>query len=145
MIVQKYINKYTRIAYLIVLDTYICCFLKVLSVVLISYNIYVFFFLFHLVLHPVQCDGCNREAFLGFRYRCQKCYNYQLCQDCFWRGRVSGNHSSQHEMKEYTYYVSYVSLHLKIFLLYLLYSYRSSGFIFRILLIFTYFVLTKML
>ncbi|GBM05106.1 Dystrobrevin beta [Araneus ventricosus] len=58
------------------------------------------------VLHPVQCDGCNREAFLGFRYRCQKCYNYQLCQDCFWRGRVSGNHTSQHEMKEYTYYKS---------------------------------------
>ncbi|GIY88165.1 hypothetical protein CDAR_191261 [Caerostris darwini] len=58
------------------------------------------------VLHPVQCDGCNREAFLGFRYRCQKCYNYQLCQDCFWRGRVSGSHTSQHEMKEYTYYKS---------------------------------------
>lgn len=57
------------------------------------------------VLHPVQCDGCNREAFLGFRYKCQKCYNYQLCQDCFWRGRVSGSHTSQHEMKEYTHYV----------------------------------------
>ncbi|XP_067144154.1 dystrobrevin beta-like isoform X2 [Centruroides vittatus] len=58
------------------------------------------------VLHPVQCDGCNREAFLGFRYKCQRCYNYQLCQDCFWRGRVSGNHTNQHEMKEYTHYKS---------------------------------------
>ncbi|XP_076319963.1 dystrobrevin beta-like isoform X1 [Tachypleus tridentatus] len=58
------------------------------------------------VLHPVQCDGCNRESFLGFRYKCQRCYSYQLCQDCFWRGRVSGSHTSQHEMKEYTVYKS---------------------------------------
>ncbi|XP_064486629.1 dystrobrevin beta-like isoform X2 [Ornithodoros turicata] len=58
------------------------------------------------VLHPVQCDGCNRESFLGFRYKCQRCYNYQLCQDCFWRGRVSGSHTNQHEVKEYTAYKS---------------------------------------
>ncbi|GIY20457.1 dystrobrevin alpha [Caerostris darwini] len=54
------------------------------------------------VLHTVQCEGCNKESFLGFRYKCQRCYNYQLCQDCFWRCRVSGNHTNQHEMKEYT-------------------------------------------
>lgn len=58
------------------------------------------------VLHPVQCDGCNRDSFLGFRYKCQRCYNYQLCQDCFWRGRVSGSHTNQHEMKEYAVYKS---------------------------------------
>ncbi|XP_076329774.1 dystrobrevin beta-like isoform X3 [Tachypleus tridentatus] len=58
------------------------------------------------VHHPVQCDGCNRESFLGFRYKCQRCYSYQLCQDCFWRGRVSGSHTNQHEMKEYTTYKS---------------------------------------
>ncbi|GBM61177.1 Dystrobrevin beta [Araneus ventricosus] len=54
------------------------------------------------VLHTVQCEGCNKESFVGFRYKCQRCYNYQLCQDCFWRCRVSGNHTNQHEMKEYT-------------------------------------------
>ncbi|GIX94355.1 dystrobrevin-1 [Caerostris extrusa] len=43
-----------------------------------------------------------KESFLGFSYKCQRCYNYQLCQDCFWRCRVSGNHTNQHEMKEYT-------------------------------------------
>ncbi|WAR24886.1 DTNB-like protein [Mya arenaria] len=58
------------------------------------------------VFHPVQCDGCHRESFMGFRYRCQRCHNYQLCQDCFWRGRTSGNHSPDHQMKEYLAYKS---------------------------------------
>ncbi|KAL4235707.1 hypothetical protein ACF0H5_004100 [Mactra antiquata] len=58
------------------------------------------------VFHPVQCDGCHRESFMGFRYRCQRCHNYQLCQDCFWRGRTSGNHSHEHQMKEYLSYKS---------------------------------------
>ncbi|CAC5377785.1 Dystrobrevin-1,Dystrobrevin alpha,Dystrobrevin beta [Mytilus coruscus] len=58
------------------------------------------------VFHPVQCEGCHRESFMGFRYKCQRCYNYQLCQDCFWRGRTSGNHGNEHEMKEYTTYKS---------------------------------------
>ncbi|XP_021373881.1 dystrobrevin beta-like isoform X3 [Mizuhopecten yessoensis] len=58
------------------------------------------------VFHPVQCEGCHRESFMGFRYKCQRCYNYQLCQDCFWRGRTSGNHSNDHDMKEYTSYKS---------------------------------------
>uniref|UniRef100_A0A8C7K807 Dystrobrevin n=1 Tax=Oncorhynchus kisutch TaxID=8019 RepID=A0A8C7K807_ONCKI len=42
------------------------------------------------------------ESIMGFRYRCQQCHNYQLCQDCFWRGHASGSHSNQHQMKEYT-------------------------------------------
>lgn len=42
---------------------------------------------------------------MGFRYRCQQCHNYQLCQDCFWRGHASGSHSNQHQMKEYTSWV----------------------------------------
>lgn len=58
------------------------------------------------VIHPTACDVCQREGFSGFRYRCAKCHNYQLCQDCFWRGRVSGPHTNDHEVKEYTSYVS---------------------------------------
>ncbi|XP_065922788.1 dystrobrevin beta isoform X8 [Magallana gigas] len=58
------------------------------------------------VFHPVQCEGCNRESFMGFRYKCQRCCNYQLCQDCFWRGRASSNHSNDHPMKEFTVYKS---------------------------------------
>lgn len=58
------------------------------------------------VFHPVTCDGCQRDSFTGFRYKCQRCHNYQLCQECFWRGRVSGSHTNQHEMKEYSSYKS---------------------------------------
>ncbi|XP_049940517.1 dystrobrevin beta isoform X1 [Schistocerca serialis cubense] len=58
------------------------------------------------VVHPMACDACQREGFAGFRYRCQKCHSYQLCQDCFWRGRVSGPHTNDHEVKEYTTYKS---------------------------------------
>uniref|UniRef100_A0A4W5K2G5 Dystrobrevin n=1 Tax=Hucho hucho TaxID=62062 RepID=A0A4W5K2G5_9TELE len=54
------------------------------------------------VFHPVQCSYCHSESMMGFRYRCQQCHNYQLCQDCFWRGHASGSHSNQHQMKEYT-------------------------------------------
>ncbi|XP_052319826.1 dystrobrevin alpha isoform X2 [Oncorhynchus keta] len=54
------------------------------------------------VFHPVECSYCHSESMMGFRYRCQQCHNYQLCQDCFWRGHASGSHSNQHQMKEYT-------------------------------------------
>ncbi|XP_077956035.1 dystrobrevin alpha isoform X18 [Gasterosteus aculeatus] len=54
------------------------------------------------VFHPVECSHCRTESMMGFRYRCQQCHNYQLCQDCFWRGHASGSHSNQHQMKEYT-------------------------------------------
>ncbi|KAM9791185.1 dystrobrevin alpha isoform 9-T9 [Syngnathus typhle] len=54
------------------------------------------------VFHPVECSYCHTESMMGFRYRCQQCHNYQLCQDCFWRGHASGSHSNQHQMKEYT-------------------------------------------
>ncbi|CAF2999344.1 unnamed protein product [Rotaria sp. Silwood2] len=60
------------------------------------------------VIHRVKCSACQRPSFSGFRYKCQECHNrtYQLCQDCFWRGRTSGQHLSTHEMKEYTYFIS---------------------------------------
>ncbi|KAF5301319.1 hypothetical protein FQA39_LY10717 [Lamprigera yunnana] len=53
------------------------------------------------VIHPIQCDACQRENFTGFRYRCQKCPHYVLCQDCFWRGRITAPHTLDHQVKEY--------------------------------------------
>ncbi|CAD5207092.1 unnamed protein product [Bursaphelenchus okinawaensis] len=58
------------------------------------------------VYHPVVCDACQARSFTGFRYKCQRCPNYQLCQSCFWRGRISQSHSNEHEMKEYSSYKS---------------------------------------
>ena len=58
-----------------------------------------------IVHHPVTCEACRRESFFGLRYKCQRCYNYNLCQDCFWRGRTSGNHQNDHDVKEYSFYV----------------------------------------
>ncbi|GAV04554.1 hypothetical protein RvY_14821 [Ramazzottius varieornatus] len=52
------------------------------------------------VQHNVHCNSCHRNGFQGFRYRCQQCPNYQSCQDCFWKGRVNGRHTLEHEMKE---------------------------------------------
>lgn len=57
------------------------------------------------VVHPVTCSACERTNFIGFRYKCQKCRKYQLCQDCFWRGRISHSHQLTHQMKEYMSYV----------------------------------------
>ena len=42
---------------------------------------------------------------MGFRYRCQQCHGYQLCQSCFWRGHANGPHSNQHQMKEHSSWV----------------------------------------
>ncbi|CAG2114409.1 unnamed protein product, partial [Medioppia subpectinata] len=59
------------------------------------------------VVHPISCNACNRQPFNGFRYKCQKCFNYNLCQDCFWRGRQSGAHNADtHACKEYGYWKS---------------------------------------
>ncbi|XP_026728255.1 dystrobrevin beta-like isoform X4 [Trichoplusia ni] len=58
------------------------------------------------VVHPLGCSACRRGSLTGFRYRCTRCANYTLCQDCFWRGRVSNTHTNDHEVKEYAAYKS---------------------------------------
>ncbi|XP_071530699.1 dystrobrevin beta-like isoform X2 [Panulirus ornatus] len=54
------------------------------------------------VIHQTMCDGCRRENFTGLRYKCEKCHNYSMCQECFWLGRFSPPHSIHHQVKEYT-------------------------------------------
>lgn len=62
-------------------------------------------FFHHPVFHPVECSYCRSESMMGFRYRCQQCHGYQLCQSCFWRGHANGPHSNQHQMKEHSSWV----------------------------------------
>lgn len=59
------------------------------------------------VIHQTMCDGCRRENFSGLRYKCEKCHNYSMCQECFWLGRFSPPHSIHHQVKEYTAFVGF--------------------------------------
>ncbi len=93
-------------------------------------NIFHRFTIVQNVQHPVTCNVCQRSHFNGFRYKCQKCRKYQLCQDCFWRGRVSNSHQLTHQMKEYTSYVCVI---------FSLYSFKKS-FDLNFFLFYSYFI-----
>ncbi|XP_014294353.1 dystrobrevin beta [Halyomorpha halys] len=58
------------------------------------------------VMHSTQCDSCLRKEYTGFRYKCVKCSSYTMCQDCFWTGRATGGHSTEHAVREYSSYKS---------------------------------------
>ena len=42
-----------------------------------------------------------------FRYRCLRCFNFDICQNCFFSGRKSKNHKLTHPMQEYCTAVSF--------------------------------------
>ena len=45
--------------------------------------------------------------FTIFRYRCLRCFNFDICQNCFFSGRKSKNHKLTHPMQEYCTAVSF--------------------------------------
>lgn len=56
------------------------------------------------VTHNTQCKACQKQGFTGLRYKCAACYNYNVCQECFWREKgsaVKSSHKADHHMKEY--------------------------------------------
>eukprot|EP00794_Sanderia_malayensis_P016500 gene16500-18140_t len=53
------------------------------------------------IQHDVKCKACGRKPFSGLRYKCLDCFNYQLCQDCFWRDKLSGSHLNSHDVREH--------------------------------------------
>lgn len=53
------------------------------------------------VKHKAKCSICKEYPIVGFRFRCLKCFNYDLCQSCFWSGRVSHDHRLTHPMHQY--------------------------------------------
>lgn len=59
----------------------------------------------HLVVYYPVCDGFA-DAVVFCRYRCLKCFNFDMCQECFFTGRVSKNHKLTHPMHEYCTEVS---------------------------------------
>ena len=53
------------------------------------------------VKHEGKCNICKMFPIIGFRYRCLKCFNFDMCQNCFWSGRVAKNHKLRHQTQEY--------------------------------------------
>nr|XP_015911947.1 dystrophin isoform X3 [Parasteatoda tepidariorum] len=51
--------------------------------------------------HQAKCNICKQYPIVGFRYRCLKCFNFDLCQGCFFSGRKAKNHKLTHPMQEY--------------------------------------------
>lgn len=51
--------------------------------------------------HNAKCKVCKMYPIVGFRYHCQKCFNYDLCHNCFFLGKVSKGHKSDHPTQEY--------------------------------------------
>eukprot|EP00794_Sanderia_malayensis_P000391 gene391-1025_t len=52
--------------------------------------------------HEAKCNICKEYPIVGFRYRCLKCFNYDVCQNCFWSGRTSKSHRITHPMHQYS-------------------------------------------
>ncbi|XP_047989170.1 dystrophin isoform X1 [Leguminivora glycinivorella] len=51
--------------------------------------------------HQAKCNICKEYPIQGFRYRCLKCFNFDMCQKCFFSGRKAKNHKLTHPMQEY--------------------------------------------
>ncbi len=46
----------------------------------------------------VRCIGCGEDDFIGYRFKCCHCKNYDLCADCFEARKAVGKHSPAHPM-----------------------------------------------
>jgi len=53
------------------------------------------------VRHGVSCAVCRTTNISGLRYQCLRCIGYDLCQGCFFYGRVSRSHKVTHPIQEY--------------------------------------------
>ncbi|XP_050086069.1 dystrophin [Anopheles aquasalis] len=51
--------------------------------------------------HQAKCNICKEYPIEGFRYRCLKCFNFDMCQKCFFTGKSTKNHKLSHPMHEY--------------------------------------------
>lgn len=46
----------------------------------------------------IVCDGCEEENFLGLRFKCDICRNYDLCEKCYSEGEETFEHKKNHPM-----------------------------------------------
>ena len=52
------------------------------------------------VHHGISCGSCGDKEFRGLRYKSDRSAKYNLCQWCFWRGRIPSDHRDD-VFKEY--------------------------------------------
>lgn len=62
-------------------------------------------------MFQAKCNICKEYPIVGFRYRCLKCFNFDMCQTCFFFGRNAKNHKLSHPMHEYCTTVSNLTLY----------------------------------
>ncbi|CAM4649321.1 unnamed protein product [Leuciscus chuanchicus] len=51
--------------------------------------------------HQARCNICKECPMVGFRYRSLKHFNYNVCQMCFFSGRITKDHHLSYPMVEY--------------------------------------------
>ncbi|VDM57844.1 unnamed protein product [Angiostrongylus costaricensis] len=51
--------------------------------------------------HQAKCNVCKMFPIVGLRYRCLRCFNLDLCQNCFFSQRTAKKHKLKHPMQEY--------------------------------------------
>ncbi|XP_044575068.1 dystrophin-like [Cotesia glomerata] len=51
--------------------------------------------------HQAKCNICRDYPIIGLRYRCLRCFNFDMCQKCFFFGKRAKNHKLSHPMQEY--------------------------------------------
>ncbi|XP_066179400.1 dystrotelin [Sylvia atricapilla] len=54
-----------------------------------------------MVSHQARCRVCRVFPITGIRYRCLKCLNFDLCQACFFTGRLCKPHKRSHPVVEH--------------------------------------------
>lgn len=55
------------------------------------------------VCHKLKCKLCGANPIIGLRFRCLKCFKFNICQNCFLSGRHIYEHHDpmRHTMQEY--------------------------------------------
>lgn len=60
----------------------------------------------HIIYFKAKCNACKMFPIVGMRYRCLRCFNFDICQNCFFSQRTAKNHKLTHPMQEYCLPVS---------------------------------------
>ena len=59
--------------------------------------------------HNTKCKACKIYPIVGFRYHCLKCFNFDLCHNCFFVGRTAKGHKADHPTQGMHMYVPIIT------------------------------------